>query len=84
MNSRAAMRAVYASPASASDQSSIHARGRRLVGAGEAEAGARGALVVQELPAARVGERRVREDQLARRERARVVLGDARAGCGRT
>ena len=56
----------------------MQARVDRLVGAGEAEARARRALVVPQAPVPRIGERRVREQELPRRERARIRLGDAR------
>ena len=44
---------------------------------------ARDALVVVVAPRAQVGQRGVREQQLPRREAARVVAAPARCGCGR-
>ena len=52
--------------------------GRRLVRPGKVEHRARRALVVAEPALRGLGQRRVREHQLTRREVARVVLGDAR------
>ena len=56
----------------------MQARVDACVGARETEARARGALVVPQAPVPRIGERRVREHELPRRERAGVRLGDAR------
>src|SRR6266571_8231240 len=52
--------------------------GAALLGTGEPEACARGALVVQQPTGRRIGERGMREEQLPRREAAGKVLGDAR------
>src|SRR2546427_1301725 len=52
--------------------------GAALLGTGEPEACARGALVVQQACGRRIGERSMREEQLPRREAAGNVFGDAR------
>src|SRR6266508_473535 len=52
--------------------------GAALFGPGEPEPRARGALVVQQPSSRRIGERRMREEQLPRCEPARNVFGDAR------
>src|SRR5438552_4251270 len=52
--------------------------GAALFGMGEPEARARRALVVQQPTGRRIGERRVREQQLPRREPAGKFFGDAR------
>ncbi len=54
-------------------------RGRVLRGACESEALARGALIVTKPAVTRIGDGGVREQQLARRKRARIGLGNARA-----
>src|SRR5438309_65330 len=52
--------------------------GAPLLRLGEPEACARGALIVQQLSRTRIGECRMREEQLPRREAARNVFGEAR------
>src|SRR5258706_4140007 len=52
--------------------------GAALFGLGEPEPRARGALIVQQPRGRRIGERRMREEQLPRREPARKVFGDTR------
>src|SRR5712691_882342 len=52
--------------------------GAALFGLGEPEPRARGALIVQQPTGRRIGERRVRKEQLPRRKPARNIFGDAR------